>query len=133
MKTKILSPWMKCKLLLVVSLAALAVVILAGCNAFKKESVKTQLSEVLQLAYDNGGSQAVSNKISELVAEGKLTGEQAVRLQALADIAFEKLIEDLANGEGLLNTDATGNAGSSDGCTTSAPGDASVGGDAGNT
>ena len=39
---------------------------------------------------------AVSNKIESLVAEGKLTPSQAVRLHALAQLAYEGIMDDLA-------------------------------------
>ena len=43
---------------------------------------------------------AVSNKIESLVAEGKLTPSQAVRLHALAQLAHEGIMDDLAAGGG---------------------------------
>ena len=39
---------------------------------------------------------AVSNKIESLVAEGKLSPSQAVRLHALAQLAYEGIMDDLA-------------------------------------
>ena len=43
---------------------------------------------------------AVSNKIESLVAEGKLSPSQAVRLHALAQLAYEGIMDDLAAGGG---------------------------------
>jgi hypothetical protein len=111
----------------------MAVFCLLGCTATKRESVKTQLSAVLQLAYENGGKAAVSNRIEELVVEGKLSQEQASQLQALAEIACEKLIIDLARGGAVEDTNPTGNGGSSDGCTISPPCDANADGGDGAT
>ena len=55
---------------------------------------------------------AVSNKIESLVAEGKLTPSQAIRLHALAQLAYEGIMDDLAAGGGAATdaapTDAKG-------------------------
>ena len=57
-----------------------------------------------------------SNKIESLVAEGKLTPSQAVRLHALAQLAYEGIMDDLATGDGAA-TNATPPACSQGGCT----------------
>lgn len=72
---------------------------IVGCTSVKSGSAGKQLASIIALAYENGGREAVSNRIDELVLEGKLKPEQGERLQKLADLACEKLIEDLANGE----------------------------------
>lgn len=72
---------------------------IVGCTSVKSGSAGKQLASIIALAYENGGREAVTNRIDELVLEGKLKPEQGARLQKLADLACEKLIEDLANGE----------------------------------
>lgn len=133
MKAQVNTPCTVCKVMVIVAIVAMAVASFLGCKALNNEGAvsKTQIGTALQLAYENGGREAISNRIEQLVVEGKLSGEQAVRLQALADIACERLIEDLVKSEALGTTNSTGNAGSSDGCTTSPPCDASGGGETG--
>ena len=133
MKAQMNMPYNICKVMVIIAILVMAVFCLLGCTATKRESVKTQLSAVLQLAYENGGKAAVSNRIEELVVEGKLSQEQASQLQALAEIACEKLIIDLARGGAVEDTNPTGNGGSSDGCTISPPCDANADGGDGTT
>ena len=133
MKAQMNMPYNICKVMVIIAILVMAVFCLLGCAATKRESVKTQLSAVLQLAYENGGKAAVSNRIEELVVEGKLSQEQASQLQALAEIACEKLIIDLARGGAVEDTNPTGNGGSSDGCTISPPCDANADGGDGAT
>ena len=122
-----------CKVMMIVAVVAMAVAGVLGCQALKTEGAsdaKAQIGTALLIAYENGGREAISNRIEQLVAEGKLSGEQAVRLQALADIACEKLIEDLVRAEGANVTNAVESTDSSGGCTISPPCDAK--GDGGN-
>lgn len=60
-----------------------------------KEAVKNTVSTVLQIAWENGGKDAANAKIDELVADGKLTAEQAEKLKAANITAVEKLLETL--------------------------------------
>ena len=133
MKAQMNMPYNICKVMVIITILVMAVFCFLGCTATKRESVKTQLSAVLQLAYENGGKAALSNRIEELVVEGKLSQEQAAQLQALAEIACEKLIIDLARGGAVEDTNPTGNGGSSDGCTISLPCDANADGGDGAT
>ena len=136
MKAQMNTPWVICKAMMVMTIVVLAVTAMLGCSITKSESVataKTQLSAILQLAYENGGKAAVSNRIEELVVEGKLSQEQASRLQALAEIACEKLIIDLARGGAVEDTYPSESRDSSGGCTTSPPCDANADGGDGAT
>ena len=136
MKAQMNTPWVICKAMMVITIVALAVTAMLGCSITKSESVataKTQLSAILRLAYENGGKAAVSNRIEELVVEGKLSQEQASRLQALAEIACEKLIIDLARGGVVEDTNPSGSRDSSGGCTISPPCDANADGGDGAT
>ena len=69
---------------------------------------------------------AVSNKIESLVAEGKLSPSQAVRLHALAQLAYEGIMDDLAAGGGAATNAAPASA-SQGGCTDCSLPDASGG------
>ena len=136
MKKEFNTPYTLCKVIAIVAIAVMAVACILGCRATKNEgaaSVKAQIGTVLQLAYENGGKAAVSNRIERLVVEGKLTDEQAVRLQTLVDIACEKLIEDLAGGEEVEGIIATPVTEDPDGCTDSPPCDVNAAGDDGKT
>lgn len=99
MKNKVNSSCAICKIVAILAILAASVAFIVGCASFKSEGAGTQLAAIIQLAYENGGREAVSNRIDELVVEGKLSQDQALRLQKLADLACDKLIEDLANGE----------------------------------
>lgn len=99
MKNKISSSCAICKIVAILAIVAASVAFIVGCASFKSEGAGTQLAAIIQLAYENGGREAVSNRIDELVVEGKLSQDQALRLQKLADLACDKLIEDLAKGE----------------------------------
>ena len=67
----------------------------SACSTDGKEAVKNTVSTVLQIAWENGGKDAANAKIDELVADGKLTAEQAEKLKAANITAVEKLLEAL--------------------------------------
>ena len=89
-------------------------------------SRRQNIATVIQTAYDLGGREAVSNKIESLVAEGKLTPSQAVRLHALAQLAYEGIMDDLATGDGATTNAAPASV-SQGGCTDCSVPDASGG------
>ena len=98
-----------------VVVAAVAVAAIIGCSSIG-EHRRQNIAQVIQTAYDMGGREAVSNKIESLVAEGKLTPSQAVRLHALAQLAYEGIMDDLAAG-GEAATNAAPHSASQGGCT----------------
>ena len=108
-----------------VAIAATAVAAIIGC-ATDGGSRKANIATVIQTAYDMGGREAVSNKIESLVREGKLTPSQAVRLHALAQLAYEGIMDDLATGGGAA-TNATPSASCQGGCSDCSVPDASGG------
>ena len=57
---------------------------------------RQNIAQVIQTAYDLGGREAVSNRIESLVREGKLSPTQGARLHALAQLAYEGVMDDLA-------------------------------------
>ena len=46
----------------------------------------------MRAAYEAGGREAVSNRIDALVAEGKLTEDQAAMLRAAAQAVYERAL-----------------------------------------
>ena len=116
MDRKINTPRTVCKAIVAVAIAAIAVAAIIGCSSLGGGSRKANIATVIQTAYDMGGREAVSNKIESLVAEGKLTPSQAVRLHALAQLAYEGIVEDLNAGGGTA-TNVTPASASQGGCT----------------
>ena len=110
------TPRIVCKAIVAVAIAAVAVAAIIGCESTGGGSRKQNIAAVIQTAYDLGGREAVSNKIESLVAEGKLTPSQAVRLHALAQLAYEGIMEDLATGNASATNAAPASA-SQGGCT----------------
>ena len=114
MDAKYNTPRTVCKAIVAVAIAAVAVVAIIGCSSLGGGSRRQNIATVIQTAYDMGGREAVSNKIESLVAEGKLTPSQAVRLHALAQLAYEGIIDDLTTGNAATN--ATPTSASQGGC-----------------
>ena len=115
MDGKFNTPRTVCKAIVAVAIAAVAVAAIIGCESIGGGTRKQNIAAVIQTAYDLGGREAVSNKIESLVAEGKLTPSQAVRLHALAQLAYEGIMDDLATGDAATN--AAPASASQDGCT----------------
>ena len=116
MNGKINTPRTVCKAIVAVAIAAIAVAAIIGCSSLGGGSRKANIATVIQTAYDMGGREAVSNKIESLVAEGKLTPSQAVRLHALAQLAYEGIMDDLTRGE-AVSTNTVPASASQGGCT----------------
>ena len=109
--------------------AAVAVAAIIGCASLG-EHRRQNIAQVIQTAYDLGGREAVSNRIESLVREGKLSPTQGARLHALAQLAYEGVMDDLKTGG--ANTNATTDTASQSGCgdcsTPEANGDCGGGG-----
>ncbi|MBQ6139921.1 MAG: hypothetical protein IJI54_01455 [Kiritimatiellae bacterium] len=114
MDGKFNTPRTVCKAIVAVAIAAVAVAAIIGCESIGGGTRKQNIATVIQTAYDLGGREAVSNKIESLVAEGKLTPSQAVRLHALAQLAYEGIMDDLTTGDAATN--ATPTSASQGGC-----------------
>ena len=112
------------KAIVAVAIAAVAVAAIIGCESMGGGTRKQNIAAVIQTAYDLGGREAVSNKIESLVAEGKLTPSQAMRLHALAQLAYEGIMDDLATGDATTN--AAPASVSQGGCTDCSLPDASA-------
>ena len=120
------TPRAVCGVIVAVAIAAIATAAIIGCSSLGGGSRRQSLATVIQTAYDMGGREAVSNKIESLVAEGKLTPSQAVRLHALAQLAYEGIMDDLATGDGATTNAAPASV-SQGGCTDCSVPDASGG------
>ena len=105
--------------LVVVASAAVAAII--GCSSIG-EHRRQNIAQVIQTAYDLGGREAVSNRIESLVREGKLSPTQGARLHALAQLAYEGIMDDLAPA-----TNAAPASASQSGCGGCSVPDASTG------
>ena len=125
MNGKVNTPRTVCGIIVAVAVAAAAIAVIVGC-ATDGGSRRQNIAAVIQTAYDLGGREAVSNKLESLVAEGKLTPSQAVRLHALAQLAYEGIMDDLATGGGAA-TNATPSASCQGGCSDCSVPDASGG------
>ena len=118
MDGKFNTPRTVCKAILAVAITAVAVAAIIGCESIGGGTRKQNIAAVIQTAYDLGGREAVSNKIESLVAEGKLTPSQAVRLHALAQLAYEGIMDDLATGDAARNAaPASASQGGCDSCS----------------
>ena len=126
MNGKINTPRTVCKAIVAVAVAAIAVAAIIGCSSLGGGSRRQNIATVIQTAYDLGGREAVSNKIESLVSEGKLTPSQAIRLHALAQLAYEGIMDDLATGDGATTNAAPASV-SQGGCTDCSVPDASGG------
>ena len=96
MNGKINTPRTVCKAIVAVAIAAIAVAAIIGCSSLGGGSRRQSIATVIQTAYDLGGREAVSNRIESLVREGKLSPTQGARLHALAQLAYEGVMDDLA-------------------------------------
>ena len=114
MNGKVNTPRTVCRAIAATAIAAIAVAAIIGCSSLGGGSRRQNIATVIQTAYDMGGREAVSNKIESLVAEGKLTPSQAVRLHALAQLAYEGIMDDLTTGDAATN--ATPSSASQGGC-----------------
>jgi len=90
-----------CRSVLHILLAACAALccirLCTGCAYLKAmhEEAKPALAQALKDAYALGGATAVSNKIEQLVVDGKVTPAQAAQLHVLAQRTFDRAVDRL--------------------------------------
>ena len=70
---------------------ALGMLIMSGCAYFSQEKVAGTVSTVLEIAYVAGGATSVEQRIDQMVADGKITEEQAAQLKLAARKSYEEL------------------------------------------
>ena len=99
----------KQKLALVISMLAafaLGMATVSGCALFTEEKIAATASTVLETAYVAGGASMVEQKIDQMVADGKITAEQATLLKAAAQKSYEDLQRTLRD-KGLADVEVT--------------------------
>lgn len=69
--------------------------IMCGCTTEQVAQIHSTVGAVLEIAYTNGGAALVTQKIDELVADGKITAEQATALKNAAQQSYELLQQKL--------------------------------------
>ena len=77
--------------IVVVLAFALGMGTVVGCGCLTKEQLAGTASTVLEIAYASGGATTVSQRIDQMVADGKITAEQAAQLKAAAQRSYEEL------------------------------------------
>lgn len=77
--------------LLVILAFGLGMATMVGCGCLTKEQIAGTASTVLEIAYASGGAATVSQRIDQMVADGKITAEQAAQLKAAAQKSYEEL------------------------------------------
>jgi len=77
--------------IVIAALAAISLIVVGGCAYLTAHSagIHKTVGTVLDLAYTNGSADLVSKRIDQLVADGKLTEEQAVKLKAAAKKSYD--------------------------------------------
>lgn len=99
----------KQKLALVISMLAafaLGMATVSGCSYFTGEKVAGTASKVLEIAYVAGGASMVEQKIDQMVADEKITAEQAALLNAAAQKSYEDLQRTLRD-KGLADVEVS--------------------------
>ena len=99
----------KQKLALIISMLtafALGMATLSGCAFFTEEKIAATASTVLETAYVAGGASMVEQKIDQMVADGKITAEQATLLKAAAQKSYEDLQRTLRD-KGLADVEVS--------------------------
>ena len=77
--------------LLVILAFGLGMATMVGCGCLTREQLAGTASTVLEIAYASGGATAVAQRIDKMVADGKITAEQAAQLKAAAQRSYEEL------------------------------------------
>ena len=77
--------------ILVIFAFGLGMATMVGCGCLTREQLAGTASTVLEIAYASGGATTVSQRIDQMVADGKITAEQAVQLKAAAQRSYEEL------------------------------------------
>ena len=70
---------------------ALGLLSMSGCAYFSQGKIAGTVSSVLEIAYVAGGATQVEQRIDQMVADGKITEEQAIQLKFAAQKSYEEL------------------------------------------
>ena len=96
----------KNKMIVIVALAAAVAIglcVSTGCSSLGKQETKTRLAAVIEAAYNAGGCEAVSNRIEQLVADGKISRAQGDAIHAWAQVAYATVVDELNGGDTVTN------------------------------
>ena len=95
--------WIVSQVTLTLMTVIICLKLCVGCTTAGKEKLEDTISFVLKEAYANGGKVAVSNRIEQLVVDGKITADQALILHATAEKIYRDVVEHL-DAESSTNT-----------------------------
>lgn len=70
---------------------AIGMLSMSGCSYFSQGKIAGTVSSVLEIAYVAGGATHVEQRIDQMVADGKITEEQAIQLKIAAQKSYEEL------------------------------------------
>lgn len=76
-------------------MAGVCAFMLCACTTEQVDEIHRTVGAVLEIAYTNGGAVLVSQRIDELVVDGKITEAQATALKNAAQQSYELLQQKL--------------------------------------
>ena len=65
----------------------------------KRATIRSEVADVMRFAYEVGGRAAYSNYVERMVADGKLTPDQAEQLHVISQEVFDRLVEKFDGGK----------------------------------
>ena len=85
-----------------VTMVALCAGLGTGCTTTvtpeKRAAIRSEVADVMRFAYEAGGRAAYSNYVERMVADGKLTPDQAEQLHVISQEVFDRLVDKLDGG-----------------------------------
>ena len=85
-----------------VTMVALCAGLGTGCTTTvtpeKRAAIRSEVADVLRFADEVGGRAAYSNYVERMVADGKLTPDQAEQLHVISQEVFDRLVDKLDGG-----------------------------------
>lgn len=88
--------WLVCHFALTVIAVMITVKLCTGCATVKRAAARERVVEAIKSAYDNGGREAVSNRIERLVADGTLSARQGAKIREIMQKAYDGLLRNVA-------------------------------------
>lgn len=70
---------------------ALGMLTMSGCAYFSQEKVAGTVSKVLEVAYVSGGATRVEQRVTEMVADKKITAEQGAQILDATKKSYDEL------------------------------------------
>ena len=85
-----------------VTMVALCAGLGTGCTTTvtpeKRAAIRSEVADVMRFAYEVGGRAAYCNYVERMVADGKLTPDQAEQLHVISQEVFDRLVDKLDGG-----------------------------------